>query len=73
MPRRTPFKVTRLSNITVDETVMAEVRLLLLDPKSGHARFGAMSNLVNRLLTDWVKKQKENCSEADKLRLGGRI
>jgi hypothetical protein len=73
MPRKTPYKVERIPNITVDASVLMEVRLLLLDPTTSRVRFGAMSGLINKLLSDWVKKQKKDSNDADKLRLGGRL
>lgn len=33
--------------------------MLLLDPMAGKIEYGALSNLVTRLLREWVEKQIE--------------
>jgi hypothetical protein len=72
MPRKPPYTVEKIANLSVDRKVLAEVRLLLLDPVSKQVRWGALSYLVNSLLTDWVERQRLDATEAETLRKGER-
>lgn len=72
MPRKPPYKIARIANIAVDESILGQVHLLLLDPVTKHVRWGALSYLINNLLTRWVEEQKRDSSEADRLRNGER-
>jgi hypothetical protein len=72
VPRKPPYKIERIANLAVDENVLAKVRLLLLDPVSKHVRWGALSYLINNLLTRWVEEQQHDSSEAERLRTGER-
>lgn len=39
--------------------VYREVRVLLLDPKTGRPAYGALTNLVSGLLREWVEAQRK--------------
>jgi hypothetical protein len=53
--RQTAYE--KISNISVPRETYARVRLLLLDPITGQVRYGKMSQLISRLLADWVERQ----------------
>lgn len=42
----------------IHETILTEVRLHLFSPLRGGIRYGALSELVNRLLKDWLATQR---------------
>jgi hypothetical protein len=57
-PKKREIPYERISNIAVPRETYAQVRLLLLDPVTKKVKWGAMSQLVTRLLQDWVDKQR---------------
>jgi hypothetical protein len=45
--------------LRIPETLAAEVTLLLYDPLLCRPRVGARSDLCNRLLREWVERQRK--------------
>lgn len=54
MSRKRTHKVR--THLMIDEDVNAKLRVLLLDPKSGRLRYGALNTLVNSLLRLFIEK-----------------
>lgn len=57
MPR--PKKLIKMKPRTVQlpEELDRKIELLLMDPATGRAKFGAWSELVEALLTEWLNTQ----------------
>lgn len=55
--RRFSEGTERISPI-VPADLMRKVRLILLDPATGNIRYRTLSNLITKLLTEWVEKQR---------------
>lgn len=45
--------------IRIPQPLFIEVKTLLLDPKSGRTKYGAMSSLVERLLREWLRDVRD--------------
>lgn len=45
--------------LRIPESLLIEVKTLLLDPKTGRVKYGAMSSLVERLLREWIREVRE--------------
>jgi hypothetical protein len=57
MPRR-PDGPTRTFYARIPCWLYDELHVLLVDPRSGRARYGTWSKSVERALTEWVDSQK---------------
>lgn len=42
--------------LRIPEPLLLEVKTLLLDPKTGRVKYGAMSSLVERLFREWLRE-----------------
>lgn len=72
MSRKSPVPLEILGSISVPRHVMAEVRLLLLDPLGKRVKWGSLSRLIASLLEEWVAKQRRTGgTEAQILRQTG--
>ena len=72
--RRTLTKKPITIKANIPEDLYMKVRLLLLNPVKGKIKYGAMSSLIQKLLTTWVKSEigsnsKEKETENAKLPL----
>lgn len=48
--------------IAINGTVAQKVELLLTDPVTGEARYGAKGELVSKLLSEWLENvESRNC------------
>lgn len=52
----TPF--IHIGSINVPVELAADVRELLRDPRTGRTRYGEMTNLIVRLLSNWVDERR---------------
>ena len=43
----------------VPSSIMLQVRILLLDPRTGKMRYKSLSNLITGLLTKWLEDKKK--------------
>lgn len=58
--------------ITLERTLLAEIHLFLGDPAKDKLRYGSLSTIVSRLLTQLLREmQKPNVNPADVLRRYG--
>lgn len=44
--------------ISIRSSTAAQIALLLTDPLTGKIKHGARGQLIDRLLTDWIRKQQ---------------
>ncbi len=45
------------TKLSIPESVLARVSLILVDPVTGGRKYGSMSALVTQLLRQWLKEQ----------------
>ena len=57
MPRPKKTNPTVRRTVYIPEELDRKVELLLLDPVKGRAKFGAWSDLMTRLIREWVDEQ----------------
>lgn len=56
MPMRKDLIAKRRISIMVDPLIMAQVEKNLQNPITGSRQYGALSELVERLLVDWLQQ-----------------
>lgn len=56
MPKRKNGVTTKQLNVIIPEDLWLKVKILLADPRFGRTKYGAMSNLIERLLRDYIKR-----------------
>lgn len=62
MPRKKNTEETVFPKIGIKKGLKEEVDGLLVDPETGKLPFGAWMGLVDRLLREWVRKQRRGGS-----------
>ncbi len=62
-PRQLDRPVRR--HVTIRESVLAQVDIILCDPLRGTPAHGALSQLVTQLLADWLAKQRAQARNVD--------
>lgn len=60
-PKRT--EPSEQLNVNISASVMADVRSRLQDPMTRRTRYGAMNELVESLLRNWIKEQQGEPTE----------
>lgn len=45
-------------HVKLPETLVMEVKTILLDPITGRTKYGAMNSLIERLLREWLRSIK---------------
>ena len=58
MPRKLVEPTVQLKG-RIPASLARDVRILLLDPKTTIIRYGALSALITKLLSDWVNDKKK--------------
>ncbi len=46
-------------HVYIPESITNEIEVLLCDPISGEVRYGSWSDLVTKLLKEWLEKQRK--------------
>lgn len=57
MPKEKTEDPLSQMNIKLRGSLVRKVRILLLDPKTGKVKYGALAKLVTQLLNDWVESK----------------
>ena len=57
MPRVKSQNETHQLNVWVPAVILVKVRVLLTDPLTGRVAYGAISQLVTKLLSTWLTEQ----------------
>ncbi len=66
MPRPKNTSPSRKRDIFVNAELLDEVEFRLMDDFTGKTKYGAFSQLVERLLRTWLKEQKDRETKATK-------
>lgn len=63
-----PARSTPAERLTVlvPEPLMAEVRLVLLDPTYNRIKYGGLSGLIEELLRGWVEDKRKEAQQDEK-------
>ena len=56
-------KGLELISVWVPADMMRDIRILLLDPSTGHIGCGRLKNLVTGLLAGWLEERKKGIDE----------
>lgn len=52
-------------SVYLPEGLALEVKTLLMDPKFGRVRYGAMKALLTRLLSEWVEQRRKGVATVE--------
>ena len=66
-----PRKPHKRTNIMLHEDVLAKLDLILTDPVTSRLRYGAMTEISNRLFSMWIKGFDEAENKIDYLQKWG--